>query len=148
MHIAIAGNIGSGKTTLTKMLAKRYGWKPKFEPVDNNPYLEDFYADMPCLTRNPFGKGQAYYLAAKVEQEGLDAIYADIADKLDLPKAMNQELPQGVIATERGGAIFLQNYSGKEQQVVFADKYTDMITGQTVEGTYTMPANGVLVLVK
>ena len=111
-------------------------------------YAEDFYADMPCLTRNPFGKGQAYYLAAKVEQEGLDAIYADIADKLDLPKAMNQELPQGVIATERGGAIFLQNYSGKEQQVVFADKYTDMITGQTVEGAYTMPANGVLVLVK
>lgn len=46
MHIAIAGNIGSGKTTLTKMLAKRYGWKPHFEPVDNNPYLNDFYADM------------------------------------------------------------------------------------------------------
>lgn len=46
MHIAIAGNIGSGKTTLTKMLAKRYGWTPQFEPVDNNPYLEDYYADM------------------------------------------------------------------------------------------------------
>lgn len=46
MHIAIAGNIGSGKTTLTKMLAKRYGWIPRFEPVDNNPYLEDFYNDM------------------------------------------------------------------------------------------------------
>ena len=46
MHIAIAGNIGSGKTTLTKMLAKRYGWIPRFEPVDNNPYLEDLYADM------------------------------------------------------------------------------------------------------
>lgn len=46
MHIAIAGNIGSGKTTLTKMLAKRYGWIPHFEPVDNNPYLEDYYADM------------------------------------------------------------------------------------------------------
>ena len=46
MHIAIAGNIGSGKTTLTKMLAKRYGWTPRFEPVDNNPYLADFYADM------------------------------------------------------------------------------------------------------
>ena len=45
MHIAIAGNIGSGKTTLTKMLAKRYGWIPRFEPVDNNPYLDDFYAD-------------------------------------------------------------------------------------------------------
>lgn len=46
MHIAIAGNIGSGKTTLTKLLAARYGWTPRFEPVDNNPYLEDFYHDM------------------------------------------------------------------------------------------------------
>jgi deoxyadenosine/deoxycytidine kinase len=46
MHIAVAGNIGSGKTTLTKMLARRYGWTPRFEPVDNNPYLSDFYADM------------------------------------------------------------------------------------------------------
>lgn len=46
MHIAIAGNIGSGKTTLTKLLVKRYGWTPRFEPVDVNPYLEDFYKDM------------------------------------------------------------------------------------------------------
>ncbi len=46
MHIAIAGNIGSGKTTLTKMLSAHYGWIPKFESVDYNPYLEDFYADM------------------------------------------------------------------------------------------------------
>ena len=46
MHIAIAGNIGCGKTTLTKMLAKRYGWEARFEPVDVNPYLEDFYKDM------------------------------------------------------------------------------------------------------
>ena len=46
MHIAIAGNIGSGKTTLTKMLAKRYNWSPRFEPVEHNPYLDDFYQDM------------------------------------------------------------------------------------------------------
>ena len=46
MHIAIAGNIGSGKTTLTKMLAAHYGWTPKFESVDYNPYLADFYEDM------------------------------------------------------------------------------------------------------
>jgi len=46
MHIAVAGNIGSGKTTLTKMLAAHYGWTPKFETVDYNPYLADFYEDM------------------------------------------------------------------------------------------------------
>lgn len=46
MHIAVAGNIGSGKTTLTRMLAKHYGWEPKFEAVTYNPYLEDFYSDI------------------------------------------------------------------------------------------------------
>ncbi len=46
MHIAIAGNIGSGKTTLTRMLAAHYGWEPKYESVDFNPYLSDFYQDM------------------------------------------------------------------------------------------------------
>lgn len=46
MHIAIAGNIGSGKTTLTRMLAARYGWTPRYESVDYNPYLSDFYEDM------------------------------------------------------------------------------------------------------
>lgn len=46
MHIAVAGNIGSGKTTLTKMLAAHYGWTAKFESVDFNPYLADFYEDM------------------------------------------------------------------------------------------------------
>lgn len=46
MHIAISGNIGSGKTTLTRMLASHYGWTPKFESVDYNPYLADFYEDM------------------------------------------------------------------------------------------------------
>ena len=46
MHIAVAGNIGCGKTTLTNMLAKHYGWEPRFESVEFNPYLEDFYADM------------------------------------------------------------------------------------------------------
>ncbi|MBR3946668.1 MAG: deoxynucleoside kinase [Bacteroidales bacterium] len=46
MHIAVAGNIGAGKTTLTKLLAKHYGWTPNYEDVDYNPYLNDFYEDM------------------------------------------------------------------------------------------------------
>lgn len=47
MHIAIAGNIGSGKTTLTQRLADYYGWQPKFESVADNPYLADYYKDIP-----------------------------------------------------------------------------------------------------
>ncbi len=46
MHIAICGNIGSGKTTLARMLSKHYNWKAEFESVENNPYLADFYEDM------------------------------------------------------------------------------------------------------
>ena len=46
MYIAIAGNIGSGKSTLTKMLARHYHWEPRFEVVDRNPYLEDYYNDI------------------------------------------------------------------------------------------------------
>ena len=46
MHIAIAGNIGSGKTTLTRLLSKHFGWTPHFEEVDHNPYLDSFYEDM------------------------------------------------------------------------------------------------------
>ena len=46
MHIAVAGNIGSGKSTLTRMLAKHYGWEPRFEAVEHNPYLEDYYRDI------------------------------------------------------------------------------------------------------
>lgn len=46
MHIAVAGNIGSGKSTLTRLLAKHYGWEARFESVDHNPYLEDYYHDI------------------------------------------------------------------------------------------------------
>lgn len=64
MHIAIAGNIGCGKTTLTKMLAKRYGWTPRFEPVDNNPYLSDYYADMKRWSFNL----QIYFLSKRFKE--------------------------------------------------------------------------------
>lgn len=64
MHIAVAGNIGSGKTTLTRMLAHRYGWTPRYEPVDNNPYLDDFYADMPRWAFNL----QIYFLNKRFQE--------------------------------------------------------------------------------
>jgi deoxyadenosine/deoxycytidine kinase len=63
-HIAIAGNIGAGKTTLTQMLAKHYKWIPQFEDVDHNPYLNDFYEDMPRWSFNL----QIYFLNSRLNQ--------------------------------------------------------------------------------
>jgi deoxyadenosine/deoxycytidine kinase len=64
MHIAVAGNIGAGKTTLTKLLAKNYGWSPHFEDVDDNPYLNDFYDDMQRWSFNL----QVYFLNSRFNQ--------------------------------------------------------------------------------
>ena len=61
MHIGIAGNIGCGKTTLTRMLAEHYGWTPKYESVTYNPYLEDYYKDISRWSYNL----ETYFLAQR-----------------------------------------------------------------------------------
>jgi len=63
-HIAVAGNIGAGKTTLTEMLSKHYRWIPHFEDVDQNPYLFDFYEDMPRWSFNL----QIFFLNSRLTQ--------------------------------------------------------------------------------
>ncbi len=64
MHIAVAGNIGAGKTTLTELLAKHYKWVPHYEDVDQNPYLNDFYNDMQRWSFNL----QIYFLNSRFQQ--------------------------------------------------------------------------------
>lgn len=64
MHIAIAGNIGSGKTTLTGLLAKHFGWQPHYEDVETNPYLPSFYEDMQRWSFNL----QIYFLNSRFRQ--------------------------------------------------------------------------------
>ncbi|MFN9493116.1 MAG: deoxynucleoside kinase, partial [Sphingobacteriales bacterium] len=63
-HIAVAGNIGAGKTTLTELLSKHYRWIPQFEDVDHNPYLFDFYEDMPRWSFNL----QIFFLNSRLNQ--------------------------------------------------------------------------------
>ncbi|MDO5654701.1 MAG: deoxynucleoside kinase [Flavobacteriaceae bacterium] len=76
MHIAIAGNIGAGKTTLTKLLAKNFNWTAQFEDVDRNPYLDDFYNDMEQWAFNL----QIYFLGSRfgqikeIRESGMDII--------------------------------------------------------------------------
>ena len=91
MHIGIAGNIGSGKTTLTEMLAAHYGWTPKYESVTYNPYLEDYYKDIPRWSYNL----ETYFLAQRFQ------------DLLDISRSV------GVIIQDRtimeGVHIFVAN---------------------------------------
>ena len=63
-HIAVCGNIGSGKTTLTEKLSKHYGWNPLYESVDDNPYLRDFYQDMAKWAFHV----QIYFLNSRLRQ--------------------------------------------------------------------------------
>jgi deoxyadenosine/deoxycytidine kinase len=77
-HIAVAGNIGAGKTTLTELLSKHYRWIPQFEDVDHNPYLFDFYEDMPRWSFNL----QIYFLNVRLNslldiQRGTETVIQD-----------------------------------------------------------------------
>ena len=91
MHIGIAGNIGSGKTTLTGMLARHYGWTPKYEAVTYNPFLEDYYRDIPRWSFNL----EVYFLTQRLK------------DVLDIAKT------EGVIVQDRtifeGVYVFVAN---------------------------------------
>lgn len=75
MYIAVAGNIGSGKTTLTNMLAQHYGWKKYLEPVEENPYIDDYYKDIPRWALNM----EVFYLRQRfrnlLEIQRSDGIY-------------------------------------------------------------------------
>lgn len=74
MYIGVAGNIGCGKTTLTRMLSEHYGWTPKYEAVSYNPYLEDYYKDIPRWSFNL----EVYFL----EQRFKDVLEIAKSDKV------------------------------------------------------------------
>lgn len=76
MHIAIVGNIGAGKTTLTKMLAQHLNFEPQFEAVDDNPYLEDFYSDMKRWAFNLqiFFLNSRFRHIVELQNKGIDMI--------------------------------------------------------------------------
>ena len=109
-------------------------------------YTSDWYAGQPCLTRHTYGKGEAWYLAAKADQNALNALYRRLAERAGLPRAMDTELPYGVVAVERGGVVFLQNYSGEERTVALDKAYHELLTDRNVSGEVTLPVCGVMVL--
>ena len=112
-------------------------------------YGSDFYQGTPALTVHPYGKGQAYYVAARTGLDFLRDFYEKLRLELALPRALQAELPAGVIATRRQGDehdfVFLQNYGDSEQVVQLPAGMTDAVTGEPV-GKVQLPAYGISVL--
>ena len=109
-------------------------------------YGSDWYQGLPCLTRHLYGEGQAFCLAAQAEQAGLDWLYGRLAADLGLHAAWCAPLPAGVVATERGGCAFLQNYTDKPQPVSLPGRFESLLTGETLTGTLTLQPYGIAVL--
>lgn len=109
-------------------------------------YESDFYAGEACLTHHAFGKGQSWYLGAKLEQTGLDAIYGDIAAQLQLTTALDASLPCGVVAIKRGEAVFVQNYTDAAQEIALNGTWKNILTDEEMQGAQIIAPFGVWVL--
>lgn len=114
-------------------------------------YQQDFYAGRPALTRNRYGKGQAYYLAARTEGAFLRDFYRTIANKHGIAACTPMPVPEGVVATARHNAgltyLFVQNYSDQAVTIELAEesrRLEPLLSGDRLAGhQYAMPAFGV-----
>ncbi len=114
-------------------------------------YGADFYSGRPALSRNSFGKGEAWYIAARTEEQFLDDLYGMLAKKLSLPTALPGPLPAGVTATVRTDGktdyLFLMNFGTETASMdIGGAGGTDMLNGAEVSGMVTLPKYGVKVL--
>ncbi|MGI6315845.1 MAG: beta-galactosidase [Christensenellales bacterium] len=107
-------------------------------------YNEDFYAGMPTLTRNYYGKGKAYYMAARSEQAFLDDFYTSLSAELALPRVLKAELPFGCTASCRTDGkhnyIFVMNFGPTSRTVDVEEGGIDMETGAAISGIIKLPA--------
>jgi beta-galactosidase len=115
-------------------------------------YHSDFYAGMPAVTKNVYGKGHCYYVAARTGTDFLTALYRDLVKEQELEPIV-PSLQKGTCATMRVGANgreyrFVMNYLPTEAKVNVGPAQRDLLTNTTVQGVTTLPPRGVLVLVK
>ena len=116
-------------------------------------YKDDFYAGMPVLTVNNYGKGKCYYIAAKMDRDFNDDFYGKLAEDLGIKSVIEGKLPLGVTAQERSNGkdtfTFIMNFSEEEKVVELGNVvYTDMLNGEEVSGTLVLPKYKVRVLKK
>ena len=110
-------------------------------------YGEDFYAGRPALTRNQFGAGEAYYIAARTGDDFLTDFHASLAARLELARAFPSALPEGVTARRRGGALFLMNFTSEPREISeLPDSVRDFFDGTLLTAPLTLPPYAVRVL--
>ncbi|MBQ2675972.1 MAG: beta-galactosidase [Clostridia bacterium] len=105
-------------------------------------YKEDFYAGMPALTVNEFGKGKAYYMASLGDNEFFKDFYSELVKESGVEPALKVALPYGVTAHSRSGDkhfVFVENYSGEEKTVELGDEYTNAETNKPVTSLKLKP---------
>ena len=115
-------------------------------------YEKDFYAGSPVVTRNSFGKGEAYYLAAESSLDFLRAFYQDLFREAALENALQTKLPYGVTVTERVGdngkrVVFVMNFKNEPVCVEGIGKWTDAETKEVYEGTLEMKPFQCMILI-
>ena len=109
-------------------------------------YASNFYQGQPCVTVNSFGKGKAWYIAAKVEDAYLQDFYKQLAPEAGVAPIFTEAMPKGVVPTTRGKVTFLQNFSMQEQTIHLAKRYHDLLHDSVITGDVVMPKNGLLVV--
>jgi beta-galactosidase len=115
-------------------------------------YASDYFAGSPAVTVNQYGKGKAYYIASRNEQDFLLRFYNSLIADLSIDRVIDTDLPKGVTAQMRTDGqtkfIFLMNFNQHDEQVALDAEYTDMLTEQSVSGTVTLGPYGVMVMRK
>lgn len=116
-------------------------------------YKDDYYKDMPCLTVNDFGKGKAYYIAARTGMDFNDDFYGKLIKELGLNNAIDAVLPEGVTVTERSNGendyIFVMNFSEEDKTVDFGNaEYYDLVHDEKITGKVTLKKYEVRILKK
>ena len=114
-------------------------------------YGKDFYAGRPALTVNTLGKGKAYYIASRNDEQFLSDFYGALIAEVGIEPALDADLPVGVTVTKRSGGasefVFLMNFTPEAQTVdLGAATFTDMLTDGNVQGSLEMDAYGVCIL--